>query len=131
MPPLHCWDIAAVSLAHPLLCSSLLVFCVPPFPPYLPPSVKHTALPICSLSLSPARRALPCFLVLFIPSDGEFAARRYIYVGSTSGLLMCGSDSGVLCRQMGVSVCFLHACVCVVYPCVCGGDTFKWSSDTG
>lgn len=53
-------------------------------------------------------------------------------MGSTSGLLMCGSDSGVLCRQMGVSVCFLHACVCVVYPCVCvGGDTFKWSSDTG
>lgn len=129
MPPLHCWDIAAVSLAHPLLCSSLLVFCVPPFPPYLPPSVKHTALPICSLSLLHGALCRASSSSLF-PAMASLQ-RGDIYVGSTSGLLMCGSDSGVLCRQMGVSVCFLHACVCVVYPCVCGGDTFKWSSDTG
>lgn len=121
MPPLHCWDIAAVSLAHPLLCSSLLVFCVPPFPPYLPPSVKHTALPICSLSLSPARRALPCFLVLFIPSDGEFAARRYTWEAHLG--YSCAAAIAASCVGRWVSVCVfcMHVFVLCIRVCVCGG----------
>lgn len=114
----------------PFTLCSLLMFCVPPFPPYLSPSVKHTALPICSLSLSLSCTACSAVLPRPLYSQRWRVCSEEIYVGSTSGLLMCSSDSGVLCRQMGVSVCFLHACVYVVYPCV-WGDMFKWSSDMG
>lgn len=130
MPPLHCWDIAAVSLAHPLLCSSLLVFCVPPFPPYLPPSVKHTALPICSLSLSCTARSAVLPRPLY--SQRWRVCSEEIYTWEAHLGYSCAAAIAASCVGRWVSVCVfcMHVFVLCIRVCV-WGDTFKWSSDTG
>lgn len=104
--------ISAVSVAHPLTLSPLLVICILPFSRRL--SVKHTPL-IFLLSL--LQRALFCFSSsLFSLWEG---CREQIYVGSTSGLLMCSSDRSVYVGGW-VSVCVftcVSLCVCV-WGCV-------------
>lgn len=120
MPPLHCWDIAAVSLAHPLLCSSLLVFCVPPFPPYLPPSVKHTALPICSLSLLHGALCRASSSSLF-PAMASLQ-RGDIYTWEAHLGYSCAAAIAASCVGRWVSVCVfcMHVFVLCIRVCVGG-----------
>lgn len=115
---------SSVSLSHPALpvfflpTFPLLVFCVLLPPPYLAVSVQHTPLLLHFLPVFFSRCAPLCFLILFILNDGGVQRGDAVYVGSTSGLLMCSSDRSVLCRRMDVGVCFHTRMVVCLCPCV-------------
>lgn len=98
--------------------SSLLVFCVLPLPPSLSCSLSrdYTSFFCPSVSYTLLCSASSCSL--FSLWEG---CREEIYVGSTSGLLMCSSDSGVYVWEDRCQCVFSHAYVRVsICVCVCG-----------
>lgn len=82
-------------------------------------SKTHRSSHLLSLSLSPARRALLCFLVLFIPSDGGFAARRYTWEAHLG--YSCAAVIAASCVGRWVSVCVFCMHVFMLCIRVCGG----------
>lgn len=103
----------------PFTLCSLLVFCVPPFPPYLAPSVKHTTLPICSLSLSLFCTARSAVLPRPLYSQRwRGAARRYTWEAHLG--YSCAAAIAASCVGRWVSVCVFCMHMFVLWAvCVC------------